>query len=92
MVCVLCVFLCVLASVIMCLCVLFVIYCVMLYNSFWVVFVCACVRVCVLDLMCLWMLLVMYCVRLCGLSVAFAFCCVCGRVFCSNVFMCVIRL
>ena len=38
-------FLCALASVILCLCVLFVIYCVMLHRSFWGCFVCACVCV-----------------------------------------------
>ena len=39
---------CVLASVIMRLCVLFVIYCVMWCDSFWGCFVCACVCVCAL--------------------------------------------
>ena len=49
MVCVLRVCLNALASAIMCLCVLIVIYCVMVYTSFWGVFcLCLCVRVCVL--------------------------------------------
>ena len=47
MACVLCV-LNVLASAIMCLCVLFVMYGVMVYSSFWgVVCLCLCVRACV---------------------------------------------
>ena len=65
---------------------LFVIYCVMLYNSCrGMACLCLCVRVFVwFVLMCLWMLLVMYCVVLCGLLVMFACCFVCGRVCCNN--------
>ena len=67
-----CVCLNVLASAIMCLCVLVVICCVVLYNSFWGVFVCACVcvRVCFVSMR-LWMLLVMHFVLLCGLGAVF---------------------
>ena len=70
-----CVCLNALASAVMCLCVLFEMYCVMMHNSSWGCFVCACVCACVrFVLICLRMLLVIYCVMLCGLFVVFACC------------------